>query len=179
MMLKPSLWARIQTPSQVPLSISARSPIPWILFDLETSSSFFCTPQWSTSDAHSCALETQVLLLYTDFVWMLCRIHSPLIPLIDRINRPITNIFALFITIPKFSFNNWSNYPDTRNAGLPHTRSQVIYDSLECTMSAMAKFVHYELASHCSQAFVPSVLLALGFGLVLEGCWQRRQCPVG
>lgn len=31
----------------------------------------------------------------------------------------------------------------------------------------------------CSQAFAPSVLLALGFGSVLEGCWQCRQCPVG
>lgn len=47
--------------------------------------------------------------------------------------------------------------------------------------SLCQEIVPYKLATHCicSWVLVPPVLLAPGSGLVLEGCWQCRQCPAG
>lgn len=50
------------------------------------------------------------------------------------------------------------------------------YDLLDCMICVLAGIDPHCV---CSQASVPSVPLALGSGLVLEGCWQRRQCPAG
>lgn len=50
------------------------------------------------------------------------------------------------------------------------------YDLLDRTICAMTGIDPHCV---CSQASVPSVPVALGSGLVLEGCWQRRQCPAG
>ncbi len=55
------------------------------------------------------------------------------------------------------------------------------FDLLECTICVKAEIVPHKLETHCicSRVLVPSVLLAAGSGLVLEGCWQCRQFPAG
>lgn len=114
--------------------------------DCEPASSlwaeFLCPSAWTALYWISLESETVFSFLTQIWVWMCCLCNTGFILCCSK----WLMVESRRLLPTQFSYNSWSNCTDTRYAGLPHTGSLLLYDSLEYTICAMAKMVHHELA---------------------------------